>query len=321
MKVLVFLLSIFAAVYALAQTTPSWVISMQQSNDADVSYISQGEDNAGTYRILTNWSQGWMEFEASTTADLTDVTNPGQAEYLATTSARMLAYAKASEFLHGIAIDAMAGVDKGLIKADVITAKASGTVQNAVVINEECVWKTGPGGVQYPWATVKIGVLLYGEEPNNNLINLFLNDISSALAESGYTEYQPTVVEANEAEEKLPISNITGLIVDARGHQVIPCLSPLILVQGKVNKIVYSGSSVSREYAINQGIVGYVKSEEQAFNNNRISVNGNINPITVEVTSVNDNIIYLSPDDAATVAAADMKYNILDQCRVIILVD
>ena len=315
-----FILVFFVYSIAFSQNQRAWVTSTNKAPGNDVSYSSQGKDDEGTYEILTNWSQGWMEFSASTTADLKDAANPGQAEYLATTGARMLAYGRAAEFISGVAVDGMAGVDRGIVKVNTLTAKFSGMVRNAVVISEECVWKTGPGGSQYPWATVRVGILLYGDNPSN-LLSLFIDDANTAYKASGYSEYKPTQSETQNVQNRMSDLPATGIIIDTRGFSVNPSLSPLILVEGPNKKVVYSGSTVSRDYAIKQGIAGYVRSEEQASKDDRLKTDGNYNPLTVKASSVKDNVIYLSPEDAALAAAADMKTGILDQCKVLIMVD
>ncbi|MBW1683090.1 MAG: hypothetical protein JRJ83_17035, partial [Deltaproteobacteria bacterium] len=49
----------------------------------------------------------------------------------------------------------------------------------------------------------------------------------------------------------------TGLVVDARGFRVKPAMSPRILDED--GNEVYGSASVSREYAVQQGMAGYAK--------------------------------------------------------------
>ncbi len=203
---------LIVAFSAFAQN-PTWVSKAKEGSD--VAYTSQKKDSEGAYNVLTNWSKGWMEFEASTTADMADATNPGQAEYLAKTAARMLAYRKAVEFLNGVVItDALTGIDKGVAKVDVMTVKTSGMVKNAPVVSENFEWKQGPDGSTYPWGTVKVGILLYGDRPDNNILSLIYDETKSALELSGYQTYEPDPI---IIEEKTPPEPYTGLILDAKG--------------------------------------------------------------------------------------------------------
>lgn len=303
---------------ALAQT-PAWVTQSRMGGGAEVTSIVQGKDEEGIYNVLTNWSQGWMEFEASATADLAEAKNAGQAEYLAKRAAKILAFREAVEFLNGVVIsDALTGIDRGVLKTDVINARTSGMIKNAAVISEDCQWKVGPGGSQYPWGIVKIGILLYGDRPDNNIISLVLDDAKSGLDQSGYQPYQPPSAGTSAAAAAKPV---TGVILNARGKDARPNLSPLVLVQGMEKKVVYSGASVSREYALKTGAAGYAKSQQEALANDRLSVDGVVNPLMVNVASVENNALYLTPEDAASVIAADMKDDFLDKCRVIILID
>jgi hypothetical protein len=110
----------------------------------------------------------------------------------------------------------------------------------------------------------------------------------------------------------------TGLIVDARGLGVRPALAPKIL--DTQNKEVYGSSYVSREYAIQQGIVGYDKDPVKAQTNDRVAPS----PLFVkgiQVVGPNKTDVVISDQDAARLLALSENLNFMRCCRVIILVD
>jgi hypothetical protein len=110
----------------------------------------------------------------------------------------------------------------------------------------------------------------------------------------------------------------TGLVVDARGLGLKPALLPRILNEG--GSEVYSCRQVSRQNAVEQGLVGYAKDVPAAQRNIRVTdkpllVKG-IKAAGKEKTDV------VIPDpDAATVMAAASTSNFLEKSRVIIVYD
>jgi len=110
----------------------------------------------------------------------------------------------------------------------------------------------------------------------------------------------------------------TGLVVDARGLGLKPALLPRILDEGGGE--IYSARQVSRQSAVEQGLVGYAKDIAAAQRNIRVTdkpllVKG-IKAIGKEKTDV------VIPDsDAATVVAAASASNFLEKSRVIIVYD
>ena len=60
----------------------------------------------------------------------------------------------------------------------------------------------------------------------------------------------------------------SGLVIDARGTGVTPAMSPK--VYDPEQREVYGSAYVSREFAISQGMVGYIKSVEKAMQSDRV---------------------------------------------------
>ncbi len=110
----------------------------------------------------------------------------------------------------------------------------------------------------------------------------------------------------------------TGLIVDARGLGVRPALAPKVLdTQGKE---VYGSSYVSREYAVQQGMVGYAKDPDKASASDRVApmpflVKG------IQVEGPNKTDVVISDEDASTLLSMSENLSFLRQAKVVILVD
>ena len=109
-------------------------LTIAQPSDMVIEEYSEKGANS-LYKFLKNWSEGWMEFEASSTADMSKATNTPHAEYMALEAARALAYERAAEHLGEVAVEATNGIDVGLIHTDILETKVSGIILNPVTLS------------------------------------------------------------------------------------------------------------------------------------------------------------------------------------------
>ena len=110
----------------------------------------------------------------------------------------------------------------------------------------------------------------------------------------------------------------TGLIVDARGTGVTPAMSPNVYYPE--GKEVYGSAYVSREFAISQGIVGYVKTVDQARQSDRVKGN----PALVKAISAkgsNKSDLVVSKEDAETLRTLSQQETFMREARVMIVLD
>ncbi|MFO7810788.1 MAG: hypothetical protein R6V47_05405 [Candidatus Delongbacteria bacterium] len=109
----------------------------------------------------------------------------------------------------------------------------------------------------------------------------------------------------------------SGLIIDCSDIQLRPALSPKVLNES--GKEVYGTANVNKDFAVQQGMMGYLKSMEGAKENSRV---GN-NPLVIKATGVhgsNKADIIISDADASRIESLSDKLNFLRECRVIALI-
>jgi hypothetical protein len=83
---------------------------------------------------------------------------------------------------------------------------------------------------------------------------------------------------------------------------------------------VYGTSYVSRDYAVQVGVVGYAKSIDQAKTNDRIKDN----PLIVKglrASGTNKTDIVISAQDASAIKRAASSMNFMEKCKVMIVLD
>ena len=108
------------------------------------------------------------------------------------------------------------------------------------------------------------------------------------------------------------------MIIDARGLNARPAMAPRILDQQ--GSAVYGPGKYSREYAVTNGVVGYSKTLEAAQKDPRVMGN----PLIlkgISTAGANRTDITISNADVSKLDGANRSYNVLQDCRVLILLD
>ena len=110
----------------------------------------------------------------------------------------------------------------------------------------------------------------------------------------------------------------TGLVIDARGTGVLPAMSPKVL--DPEGREIYGSAYVSREFAVEQGILGYAKDVNAARENPRVKGN----PLVikaVEAKGANKADVVISAADANALREIAQNQNFMRQTRVIVVLD
>jgi len=233
-----------------------------------------------------NWTKSVIRAVGSG-APNTDAPNIAVARLGAERAAKIDALRNLLEAVKGVRIDSETTVVNAMTQSDIIHSKVQGYVRGAKVVDKRYF---SDGGVE-----VIIEMPITGELADALLPAMGGLSIPSA----GNLVY-------------------TGLIVNTKGLGLHPAMSPKILDED--GREVYGSAYVSREFAIRQGIVGYVKDVESARQNERVTSN----PIIVKGTktegSGNSNVI-ISNADAGMLRDSSKNLSFLAQCRVLFVVD
>ncbi len=219
--------------------------------------------------------------------------NPAQARAMAERAAQVVAYRNLLEAVKGVRVDSTTTVENFIITSDVIKTQVNGIIQGATVMDKKYM---SDGSVE-----VTVGMKLTGA-----LADVLLPKTPSASPAGG------TLAPGTSGQL------YTGLIVDARGLSVRPAMAPKILNED--GKEVYGSAWINRDYAVREGMVGYMKDPVTAQANPRVADK----PLMVKALKVSgdgrvDTVI--SNADAAMLQSASQNLSMLEKCRVIILVD
>jgi hypothetical protein len=221
--------------------------------------------------------------------------NAAQARAMAERAAQVVAYRNLLESVKGVRVDSTTTVENFIVTSDVIRTEVNGIIQGAMIMDKKYM---SDGSVE-----VTVGMKLTG-----------------ALADALLPKTLPTPPTGltGSLAPATPGQLYTGLIVDARGLGVRPAMAPKILNED--GKEVYGSAWISRDYAVREGMVGYLKDPVQAQTNPRVTDK----PLMVKALKVAGDArvdMVITNADAAMLHNASENLSMLQKCRVIILVD
>ncbi len=242
-----------------------------------------------------NWTAGYVEAAGIGVAPDQTVAKIN-ARPVALRAAKESASGYLLEMVKNVQVDSSRKVKDFMLESDAVNAQITGIVQRAVIADQLYM----PDGT----VEVKIRVPIYGE-----LSNIIL---PAAFARMNLKN------EASSASAAPPTVMYSGIVVDARGIGIRPAMIPKIF--DEAGKEIYGLASVDIQYAVRQGVSGYVRDLEAAQKNERVAVN----PLTVKAiksAGAGKTDLIISNADAGQIKNAVQSELLLKQCRILIVAD
>lgn len=241
-----------------------------------------------------NWSTGKV-VAVGIGAPPSKPANMAQARAMARRAAITVARRNLLEISQGVQVDSMTLVKDFTVKSDIIRTSVQGVVRNAQVIDTAYM---SDGSVE-----VTMVMSLGGE---------FANVILPPPPVGTVFPLPPPGTE-------MPASQVyTGMVIDARGLGARPAMAPKIVDES--GKEIYGSAMVNREFAVQQGMVGYAKDLSAAQGNNRVTDR----PVTIKALRTSGAAkcdVVISDSDAAKLTSAAENLSFLQKCRVMVVLD
>lgn len=222
--------------------------------------------------------------------------NPAQARAMAERAAQVVAYRNLLEATKGVRVDSTTLVENFMTTSDVIKAEVSGIIQGAMIMDKKYM---SDGSVE-----ITVGMKLTGA-------------LADALLPKAPAT-PPVLMTPPAGAPAVTGQLYTGLIIDARGLNVKPAMAPKVLNED--GKEVYGSAWINRDYAVREGMAGYMKDRDAAQSNPRVTDK----PLMVKALKVSGDArvdTVISNADALMLQSASQNLTMLQKCRVIILVD
>ena len=277
---------------AWAQSAPAWAAT-ESSENGQINY---------SQRVITATGIGAVPANAP---------NVGAARANAIRAAQLDALRNLVEVVKGVRVNSETTVENSMVSSDIIRTSVEGMVRGA----------TRVGDVKY-LSDSSVEVTM--QVPMSGIMDVML---PQAAEGGGPTSVDMATVKVDEAAAAAAAADavtpaasgpITGLIIDARGLGLKPSMSPRIVDQN--GGILYGPGKYTREFAINQGVVGYHKDPLAAQSDTRVAGN----PLTVKGVGTGGNLatdVIISSSAAQKAAMLEGFAEALSNCRVMFILD
>ena len=248
------------------------------------------------------------------------VTNPVQRRLLGFRGAKAVAYRNLLEMAGEVQVDTEARVQDFMVTSDSISIKVKGLIRGARVVAGSQV--DNDGLYRIALRLPLLGRFADAVLPDVARLTPDVFDRGLPAEMPAQTVADSLVVPPDVPIEEEPVIFVphepyTGVLVDARGLDLQPSMSPRIL--SEEGRVIYGAATVGREYATQYGIIGYDKDIDRALTSDRIGGAG-ANPFVVKATRTSglySGDAVLSEFDATRVLMADADDEFLHECRVI----
>jgi len=211
-------------------------------------------------------------------------------------AAQMTALRNALEIVKGVPITSSTTVEQGMMSGDIVTSRIDGFVKGFEQQGK-------------PKYMSDMSVELTVEVPLDG-------ELADAVLPKAVTD-TPAIRKTLKDTKKKP--SFTGLIVDCTGLGLKPAMLPSVF-DAKAAEL-YGPSCISRAWAVKWGAVAYVATLDEAKKQlDRIGAK----PLVVKGTiAVGDRAsdIMIAKKDGAAIRGNPANYAVLEECRVVLIVD
>ena len=270
-----------------------WTVSAQQYTET-VSATSEGRVIKG--RI--DWTSGTLTVfgEAAAPADDTD---PARRRLAGFRAARETAYRNLAGIAWEVPLDSRTKVGTAALADDHVRMKLEALIEAARVDLDSRQERAG---------LYRLALKL---ELRGRFSAAVLPDASAARPPPGELPSADSLLLFTQSEA------YTGLVVDARGTGLKPCLAPRIVDAS--GRLIYSAGHAGRNCAVYDGVAAYGRNLQRAARSNRIG-GARARPLVVEAEEASGMLkgdVQVSRDAGTRVLMADIEGKFLSQCGVV----
>jgi hypothetical protein len=214
-------------------------------------------------------------------------------------------------------------VENAMLTSDVITTKVSGAIRGYRKVDTRYL---STGDVEVEIEVPMTGILLDALLPMTFGGGALMTGLVCPTCGQPWPAGKPIPPELQAAAQQQGGMSTsaaaggiyTGLIIDARGLGLRPAMAPKVV--DEQGEEIYGSRFVSREYAVDIGMVGYEKDINRAQSNERVTNN----PLIVKglkVSGPNKTDVVIGADAAASIHNAAANMNFLQHCKVMFVLD
>lgn len=292
-------LALYLSPLPVVAADPDWFASNPNSPDS----IARGSSVDLKNITLTEERQHTIEFYGEGLSEIESGSDHAKSIYRAREVARSLAYVRATEYFHGVLTNHYKSISDGDFQADLVVSESQGLVRRAITILDS-IRTYQENGRAYCKAVIGIRIAL--APPYDSLIAR-----SQSLAS---TEVRLESTEHTVRDRSLiPIERV---VIDARAgnwHPTLPCLVILenaaachILCE-ITDSLMVSRAPQTATYSNSGSVSPGLSMRELA------------STLEIHPNRIVENIIFVSQQDGFAMAAANIRFCVIDRGQITLL--
>ncbi len=224
-----------------------------------------------------------------------------QRNYSAQVAAEQVAMRNLLKLVETTHLDSETTVQDGMLESDRIRTKIKGQIRQVQMV----------GAPRY-----------MSDGSVNVTMKMQMREVVKVLAEDpGIKAFSaPQEIQTPQALGSASTASgvFTGLLIDARGTEISPALSPKVLNQD--GDVIYGFADVDRQFSLEQGMIGYLKDPQVARSNERIKDR----PFEIKAlhsSGKNNADLVISNADGVRLRQMNREQSFLREARVMVVLD
>jgi hypothetical protein len=224
-----------------------------------------------------------------------------QRNYSAQVAAEQVAMRNLLRLVETTLLDSETTVQDGMLESDRIRTKIKGKIRHVQMV----------GAPRY-----------MSDGSVNVIMKMQMREVVKVLAEGpGIKAFSaPQEIQTPQALGSASTASgvFTGLLIDARGTEISPALSPKVLNED--GDVIYGFADVDRQFSLEQGMMGYLKDPQAARSNERIKDR----PFEIKAlhsSGKNNADLVISNADGVRLRQMNREQSFLREARVMVVLD
>ena len=231
-----------------------------------------------------------------------------QRNYSALVAAEQVAMRNLLRLVETTLLDSETTVQDGMLESDRIRTKIKGQIRQVQMVGAPRYMSDGSVNVTMKMQMREV-IKVLAEDPR----------IKAFSAPHEIQAPQALVSTSTAGSSTSTASGVfTGLLIDARGTELSPALSPKVLNED--GDVIYGFADVDRQFSLEQGMMGYLKDPQAARSNERIKDR----PFEIKAlhsSGKNNADLVISNADGVRLRQMNREQSFLREARVMVVLD
>ena len=294
----------FGLVVSVLGFTPlHTVVGSSHEDCAGVGCLPQEAQNQCTKNFregCIDWANG-VFYAVGFGVPNTKFKSAAQRNYSAQVAAEQVAMRNLLRLVETTLLDSETTVQDGMLESDRIRTKIKGKIRNVQMV----------GAPRY-----------MSDGSVNVIMKMQMREVVKVLADDpGIKAFSaPQEIQTPQALGSASTASgvFTGLLIDARGTEISPALSPKVLNED--GDVIYGFANVDRQFSLEQGMMGYLKDPQAARSNERIKDR----PFEIKAlnsSGKNNADLVISNADGVRLRQMNREQSFLREARVMVVLD